>query len=425
MHDQADLIKYANYYNVNFENFNEIKNVENRTHEDWGELYLKIADGLKLDGNAESKKLIVENELNEYFNHTCFGTIRTVGNFPYQAEFEPDTYEWNQKKALKIINRKGFKKSKSNKKIALACDSIINVGNDSNEDTLSTNSKLLAEKRFTYFLNLLRNQNQTQTTAIYERRFHVRQMLWALNDWKNKKDKLIAHKTEECKKVKLSLFVPKSNKKQKNNDLLTYKYNDDIKKKLDIIFKKLEKRGIKHTRDDAVLETWITHEAQWRDVLSINNEIIGKNLTKWEHHPRHDILESLGKKLNKDKPNRQEEDDIRRLLRNYFNSDEGEIICLNHKQIKEKEIRWQEKFTFEVKYVEKITKNDKGKSEAIWKTKAFTECIEMVRNEYRPYLDENLKAISSHEISKNGLKIVQMSRTNGSKGLCCGKFNFI
>ena len=72
-----------------------------------------------------------------------------------------------------------------------------------------------------------------------------------------------------------------------------------------------------------------------------------------------------------------------------------------------------------------MVQNDKGKQEAVWKTKTFTESIDMNRIECRPYRDENLNAVSSSEISKYGIKIVQMSRTNGGNGLCRGKCNFI
>ena len=59
MHDQGDLIKYAKYHNINFENFNGTKNVEGRKPEDWGKLYLKVANNLKIDGTEEIQKIIV------------------------------------------------------------------------------------------------------------------------------------------------------------------------------------------------------------------------------------------------------------------------------------------------------------------------------------------------------------------------------
>ena len=421
MHDQGDLIKYAKYHNINFENFNGIKNVEGRKPEDWGKLYLNIANNLKIDGTEEIQKIIVENELNEYFNHTCFGTIRTVGNFPYQAEFEPDTFDLINKTPIKIDERKKSGHAKgllsplggTKGKVTLNVNDVLNVGNDGDTDKMSDEEKENTEKRFTYFLDLLRRQNQTQTTSIYEGRFHVRQLLWALNGLKEKKDRRmqIAHKTEECKMFELSLFVPKS------GTTLRYGYEKHIHRKLVPIFKMLEDRNIKYKREEATLDNWVTHESQWRDILSVQNEINGSNITIWEHHPRHDILQSFAEKLKLDVKQ------IRDSLRHYFNSDEGELICLYHKQIEKKRISWKEKFTFKVKYVEKMEEKEKDKPKVpVFGYKKFTETIILEREELRPIKNENLEKVSTKMINSKGLKIIQMSRTNGSKGLCHGKF---
>lgn len=137
----------------------------------------------------------------------------------------------------------------------------------------------------------------------------------------------------------------------------------------------LMKRKIPFTkdRDLATLASWVTHEAQWKDIL------YGEKTDKRYFS---DIFAGI------DDIDEKNDSDLRDFLRKHFKTDHGEYVVLSKDDICVEKIFWTETFEFGVRYVKtmKIKKDSDGTQHKIpvYATEKIQKHVQFCRLELRP-----------------------------------------